>query len=166
MVRIVSGTASIVVYVLVIVAVVVAVVSTFIAARAVRLARESKRDYQRIANADGDVVDALLDRISAIDASTKTVEQLAELVQVTRDDLAHSLRHVAVVRFDAFRDVSGRSSFSIALLDDSGDGVIMTSLHGRSETQFIAKGITGGSSDSLSPEEIQAVEYALKGTNE
>ena len=160
-----SDSVSIVVYVLVLAAVVIAVASVFIAARAVRLARESRREYQRIVHADSDVVDALLDRISAIDASTKTVEQLAELIQVTRDDLAHSLRHVAVVRYDAFRDISGRSSFSIALLDDSGDGVIMTSLHGRSETQFIAKGITGGSSDSLSPEETQAVEYALKGTD-
>jgi hypothetical protein len=161
----VSDSVSIVVYVLVGVAVVIAVVSVVIAARAARLARESRREYQRIVHADADVVDALLDRISAIDASTKTVEQLAELVQVTRDDLAHSLRHVAVVRYDAFRDVSGRSSFSIALLDDSGDGVIMTSLHGRSETQFIAKGITDANADSLSPEEAQAVEYALKGTD-
>ena len=148
------------------IAVVIAVVSVFIAARSVRLARESRREYQRIVHADTDVVDALLDRISAIDASTKTVEQLAELVQVTRDDLAHSLRHVAVVRYDAFRDISGRSSFSIALLDDTGDGMIMTSLHGRSETQFIAKGITGGSAESLSPEEAQAVEYAMKGTDQ
>lgn len=160
-----SNSVSIVVYVLVAVAVAVAVVSVFIAARAARLARESRRDYQRIAHADTDVVDALLDRISAIDASTKTVEQLAELVQVTRDDLAHSLRHVAVVRYDAFRDISGRSSFSIALLDDSGDGIMMTSLHGRSETQFIAKGITSGNADSLSPEEVQAVEYALEGSD-
>jgi len=161
----VSDSVSIAVYFVVGFAVLIAVVSVFIAARAARLARESRREYQRIVHADTDVVDALLDRISAIDASTKTVEQLAELVQVTRDDLAHSLRHVAVVRYDAFRDVSGRSSFSIALLDDSGDGVIMTSLHGRSETQFIAKGITDAHADSLSPEEAQAVEYALKGTD-
>ena len=84
-------------------------------------------------------------------------------MQATRDDVAHSLRHVAVVRYDAFRDLSGRLSFSVALLDDSGDGMIMTSLHGRSEAQFIAKGVTKGSDEGLSPEEQQAVEYALKG---
>lgn len=153
----------VVLYALTGLSVLVAVVAVFIAARAQRTARDAGRDYQRIAHADSDVVDVLLDRISGIDAATKTVEQLAELVQATRDDVAHSLRHVAVVRYDAFRDLSGRLSFSVALLDDSGDGMIMTSLHGRSETQFIAKGVTKGSDEGLSPEEQQAVEYALKG---
>lgn len=158
-----TDTSAVVLYALTGVCVAVAVVAVFLAARAHRVARESRRDYQRIANADSDVVDVLLDRISGIDAATKTVEQLAELVQATRDDVAHSLRHVAVVRYDAFRDLSGRLSFSVALLDDSGDGMIMTSLHGRSETQFIAKGVTKAGTDGLSPEEQQAVEYALKG---
>ena len=108
-----------VLYALTGICVVVAFVAVFIAARAQRAAREAGRDYQRIANADSDVVDVLLDRISGIDAATKTVEQLAELIQATRDDVAHSLRHVAVVRYDAFRDLSGRLSFSVALLDDS-----------------------------------------------
>ena len=159
----VSESSAPVLYALTGICVVVAFVAVFIAARAQRAAREAGRDYQRIANADSDVVDVLLDRISGIDAATKTVEQLAELIQATRDDVAHSLRHVAVVRYDAFRDLSGRLSFSVALLDDSGDGMIMTSLHGRSETQFIAKGVTKADTEGLSPEEQQAVEYALKG---
>lgn len=141
--------------------VVVAVFAVVIAARANRVAREAKRDYMRIASADSDVVDTLLDRISGIDVSVKAVEKMAELLQATRDDLAHSLRHVAVVRYDAFRDLTGRLSFSVALLDDTGDGMIMTSLHGRSETQFFAKTITKASPEGLSPEEQQAVEHAL-----
>ncbi|MGB3674235.1 MAG: hypothetical protein WA988_07345, partial [Candidatus Nanopelagicales bacterium] len=73
-----------VLYGLTILCVLVAVFAVFIAARAQKVAREAKRDYQRIATADSDVVDVLLDRISGIDAATKTVEQLAELVQATR----------------------------------------------------------------------------------
>lgn len=163
MVAVVSDSTAPVLYGLTILCVLVAVFAVFTAARAQKVAREAKRDYQRIATADSDVVDVLLDRISGIDAATKTVEQLAELVQATRDDVAHSLRHVAVVRYDAFRDLSGRLSFSVALLDDTGDGMILTSLHGRSETQFIAKGVTQADPEGLSPEEQQAVEYALKG---
>ncbi len=163
MVTVVSDSTAPILYALTGVCVLVAVVAVFIAARAAKTAREAGRDYQRIANADSDVVDVLLARISGIDAATKTVEQLAELVQATRDDVAHSLRHVAVVRYDAFRDLSGRLSFSVALLDDTGDGMIMTSLRGRSETQLIAKGVTQGQPEGLSPEEQQAVEYALKG---
>ena len=163
MVAVVSDSTAPVLYGLTILCVLVAVFAVFIAARAQKVAREAKRDYQRIATADSDVVDVPPDRTPGLDAAPKTVEQLAELVQATRDDVAHSLRHVAVVRYDAFRDLSGRLSFSVALLDDTGDGMILTSLHGRSETQFIAKGVTQADPEGLSPEEQQAVEYALKG---
>lgn len=144
-------------------AVVVAVVAVAVAVRALQLARRAGRDYQRIAHADSDVVDVLLDRISSIDMATKTVEQLAELVQATRDDVAHTLRHVAVVRYDAFRDLAGRLSFSVALLNDAGEGMMLTSLRGRSETQFIAKAVTSGADDGLSAEEKEAITFAMKG---
>ena len=61
--------------------------------------------------------------------------------------------HVAVIRYDAFKDMGGRMSFSAALLDDQGDGVVITAINGRSETRAYAKGIKNGQSDNpLSPE--------------
>jgi hypothetical protein len=81
----------------------------------------------------------------------------AELAQ-TRADVASSLRHVAVVRYDAFEDLAGRLSFSAALLDDAGDGVVLTSINSRSETRTYAKGVSaGGSGHPRSPEEKEAV---------
>ena len=57
--------------------------------------------------------------------------------------------------------MGGRLSFSAALLDDSGDGLVLTSINGRSETRTYAKGVKAGESDhSLSPEEQQAIGYA------
>jgi len=80
-----------------------------------------------------------------------------------RSDLADALRHVAVVRYDAFPDMGGRLSFSVALLDDSGDGLVLTSINGRSETRTYAKGVKAGKSEhSLSPEESQALSFATK----
>ena len=82
-------------------------------------------------------------------------------VAQARADLGAALRHVAVVRYDAFDDLAGRLSFSAALLDDAGDGVVLTSINGRSETRSYAKGITaGGSGHPLSPEEKEAVARA------
>lgn len=81
-----------------------------------------------------------------------------------RADLADALRHVAVVRYDAFGDMGGRLSFTAALLDDAGDGLVLTSIHGRSEARTYAKGIKSGKSEqSLSPEEEQSIELAMKG---
>ncbi|MEI6623940.1 MAG: DUF4446 family protein [Actinomycetes bacterium] len=160
----VSGTVVVALIVVASLAAVVAVLSMVVAFMALRVARRSTREYRKIANADQDVVDALLDRISGIDASTKAVQDLAHLVQATRDDVAHTLRHVSVVRYDAFRDLSGRLSYSAALLDDTGDGIIFTSLRYRNETQYLAKGVAAGQVEGLSPEEEQAVTYALKGS--
>lgn len=76
-------------------------------------------------------------------------------------DLADAIRHVAVIRYDAFGDLGGRYSFSLALLDDDGDGLVLTSIHGRSETRTYFKGVRGGNSDDpLSPEEERAIAYA------
>lgn len=76
--------------------------------------------------------------------------------------LSQSLRHIAVVRFDAVDDVSRGESWSLALLDDAGDGVVLTSLLGRGDPSTYAKNIRGGESDlPLTQEERQAVDYAL-----
>ncbi|MFZ1362453.1 MAG: DUF4446 family protein [Candidatus Nanopelagicales bacterium] len=146
-----------------VVAVLVAVVAFSKAARASSEATKARRDYASIARADKDVVDVLLDRISEIDLLSKSVEELSESVKRTKNDLAHSLRHVAVVRFDAFGDQTGRRSFSAAVLDDNGDGIVLTGLQGRTESQAFAKGVTGGHAKGLSPEETEAISHALAG---
>lgn len=72
-----------------------------------------------------------------------------------------ALRHLSVVRYDAFGDVGGHLSWSVALLDDAGDGVVLTSIHGRREARTYAKSITGWSCEAqLSPEELEAVTHA------
>lgn len=72
-----------------------------------------------------------------------------------------ALRHLSVVRYDAFGDVGGHLSWSVALLDDAGDGVVLTSIHGRSEARTYAKTISTWSSEAqLSPEEEEAVAHA------
>jgi hypothetical protein len=89
------------------------------------------------------------------------VVALSSEVQRVRVDLADAIRHVAVVRYDAFNDMGGRMSFSAALLDDAGDGVVISSINGRTETRTYAKGVKGGTSEAeLSPEEVQVIGYA------
>jgi hypothetical protein len=81
--------------------------------------------------------------------------------------LAYAVRNVALVRYDAFDDMAGRMSFSVALLDDNGDGLTMTSIAGRTDTRVYAKGIQGGRSDhELSPEEDQAITAAIRSHTE
>lgn len=106
--------------------------------------------------------------LEAVARKTAAVEQLrGEVSSLEADvkslavDLGDAIRHVAVVRYDAFNDMGGRMSFSAALLDDAGDGVVISSINGRTETRTYAKGVKGGTSDAeLSPEETQVIGFA------
>jgi hypothetical protein len=72
------------------------------------------------------------------------------------------IRRVGLLRYDAFEDVGGRLSFSCALLDNFGTGVVLTSINGRQETRVYAKPVTvGNSSYNLSAEEQEAISQAL-----
>jgi hypothetical protein len=89
-----------------------------------------------------------------------TAEVTAELAALNAV-VATSLRHLAVVRYDAFGDMGGHLSWSMALLDDLGDGVVLTSIHGRSESRTYAKNVSAWTaSQQLSPEEEEAIGFA------
>src|SRR6478609_10177744 len=97
-------------------------------------------------------------------ALAEQVETVRDDVHGVRRDLRQSLRNVAVVRYDAFGDMGGRLSFSCAIVDDLGDGLVISSIHARGESRTYAKGVVGGrSSITLTPEEQQALASATQG---
>jgi hypothetical protein len=76
-----------------------------------------------------------------------------------------AVRDVAIVRYDALSEMSGQLSFSLALLNAMGDGVVLSSINGRAETRTYAKPVVAGQGQQeLSPEEAQAVHSARLGT--
>lgn len=82
-------------------------------------------------------------------------------VHALRSEVSDALRHLAVVRYDAFGDMGGHLSWSLALLDDGGNGVVLTSIHGRSDARTYAKNVTDWSCEQqLSPEEEEAIKFA------
>lgn len=98
--------------------------------------------------------------------------ELTSKVQLTHRDLvkrveaidaAYALRNVALVRYDAFNAMSGRMSFSVAMLDDGGDGITLSAIAGATDTRVYAKGVLGWLGESeLTPEEKQAVKAAMR----
>ncbi|WP_030483480.1 DUF4446 family protein [Nocardioides aequoreus] len=89
------------------------------------------------------------------------VQALRREVAALRREGAQSMRHVAVVRYDAFTDTGGQLSWSLALLDDAGSGVLLTSIQGRAESRTYAKSIADWKCDQqLSPEEQDALSHA------
>ncbi len=96
-----------------------------------------------------------------LDAVPADVQGLRQEVSALRLEVSDALRHLSVVRYDAFGDMGGHLSWSVALLDDAGSGLVLTSIHGRSESRTYAKNVAGWSSEAvLSPEEQEAIAAA------
>jgi hypothetical protein len=81
-----------------------------------------------------------------------------------RSDVAKAVCRVGMVRYDAFAEMAGRTSFSVALLDLTGQGLVLSAINTRSEARVYAKNILNDRSDvQLSPEEKEAIDRALHG---
>lgn len=100
-------------------------------------------------------------RTDPVDGLPADVHGLRQEVATLAAESRQTFRHLAVVRYDAFGDMGGHLSWSLALLDDQGDGVVLTSIHGRSDARAYAKSVSRWASDTqLSPEEEEAIASA------
>jgi len=76
--------------------------------------------------------------------------------------LRETLAHRAVVRYDAYNELSGQQSVSIALLDHEQSGIVLSCIHHRDQARVYVKAMQGGQPElELSPEEAEAVRLAL-----
>jgi hypothetical protein len=77
-------------------------------------------------------------------------------------ELRGTIAHRALVRYDAYNELSGHQSLSIALLDEERSGIVLSCIHHRDQARVYAKQVTGGQGElELSPEEAEAVRIAL-----
>lgn len=130
-----------------------------------RRLNQAVRHYDRITRGvDGGDLKSILERelwriqeaLEKTDALTGRADQMAATLE-------RCVQRVGLVRFNPFQDTGGDQSFSIALLDGRGDGLVLTGMYGRKETRFYAKPVqAGGSSHTLSPEESQAIQQARR----
>jgi Protein of unknown function (DUF4446) len=87
----------------------------------------------------------------------------ARLARV-EERLDGAIAYHGLVRYDAYNEMSGRQSTSIALLDARGSGIVVSSIHHRDQARFYAKQVVEGQGTlELSPEEQEAIRVALAG---
>jgi Protein of unknown function (DUF4446) len=96
------------------------------------------------------------------------VEDVAETLNgrlaTAEDRLDGAIAYRAMVRYDAYNEMSGQQSTSIALLDARRSGVVVSSIHHRDQARMYAKQVVDGRAElPLSPEEEEAVRIALGG---
>ncbi|WP_375487449.1 DUF4446 family protein [uncultured Jatrophihabitans sp.] len=151
----------------------VALVAAYVALRTLAKLRRATTIIARgTRGPDGQM--SLVELTERNSARTEVVaEEIADLRAMVADGLhagppkpvegrQGALENLALVRYDAFGEMSGRLSFSLALLDGKGDGVTISAIAGSSDTRVYAKGVADGKGEhELTPEEQQAVSSAL-----
>ena len=112
----------------------------------------------------------LVAHAAALDASFRTLhdyvsevaERLDGRLAVAEERLDGAIAHCGLIRYDAYNEMSGRQSTTIALLDSKRSGVVLSSIHHRDQARLYAKQISEGSAElRLSPEEEEALRLAL-----
>jgi len=100
-------------------------------------------------------------RIENLEESENTIKK--DIEGIKQEDLTH-IQRVGLIRFNPFDDTGGNQSFALALLDDHGDGTVISSLHSRESTRVYGKPVKNFSESGFefSAEEKQAIEMAKK----
>ncbi|HEX5309442.1 MAG TPA: DUF4446 family protein [Solirubrobacteraceae bacterium] len=129
------------------------------------------RSAQRLVLGDGGARDVVAHSASlqqAFEALQSYVGDVGQRLDERLDEidqrLAGAISRRSLVRYDAYNELSGQQSMSIALLDEHGSGVVLSCIHHRDQARLYAKQVLRGSSElEFSPEELQAVSTALAG---
>jgi hypothetical protein len=99
--------------------------------------------------------------VASVGDVARRVDELATRTTTLEGLQRRAVQRVGLVRFNPFDDTGGNQSFALALLDEAGDGVVMSSLHSRTGTRVYAKAVAGGTSEAaLSDEEAEALRVA------
>jgi hypothetical protein len=114
---------------------------------------------------EGDLVRHAADLDQAFAALRDYVEDVAQRLDGrlagAEGGVHRSISHRGLVRYDAYNEMSGRQSLSIALLDPSCSGIVLSSIHHRDQARIYAKQVVDGRGElELSPEEQEAVRLA------
>lgn len=128
-----------------------------------RLAR-IRRTYARMLDGvpHGDLLALVSRQIQSVKELQRATDLIARETAQVRQRVSSAVRTVGFARYDAFPDVGGQLSFSTALLDEAGDGVVLTTINGRTNSRSYAKAVRGGQSEyQLSGDERAAIAMAM-----
>jgi hypothetical protein len=100
-----------------------------------------------------------LDRVRRV---ARDLDDVSTRTTAVERELRRTLGRVGLVRYNPYEDTGGNQSFALAILDASGDGFVVNSLHARAGTRVYAKTVSQGRADvALSDEEAEALRQAL-----
>ena len=148
----------------------IAVVAAAVAVLAVVLLVVALRDLRRLRSAQSvllggaqrDLADFAVSLQARVDDLHRAVDEVAAAIARVDRRADATLSRTAVVRYDAYEGAGGRQSASVAFLDSSRTGVVVSAIQGRDYARVYVKELDQGKAViALSPEEQEAVERAM-----
>lgn len=107
--------------------------------------------------------DTLITRIQQVDTLLESEKKNRENIEAISDSLKNTFQKIGMVKYDAFHEMGGKLSFSLALLDQKNDGFIINAMHSREGCYTYIKEILNGNSIIvLAEEEKEALNIAMK----
>ena len=130
----------------------------------VRMAKLKKSYRAFMEGKDGhSLEDILLKRFQQMEDVLSSEEENKAKIQMVLDHLDHTYQKVGLVKYNAFNEMGGKLSFSLALLNRKNDGFILNAMHSREGCfTYIKEIIDGNSIIMLADEEKEALDMALK----
>jgi hypothetical protein len=111
----------------------------------------------------GDLVDFAVSLQGRVDGLHRALDEVTAALGRLERRVDSTVSRLAVVRYDAYEQTGGHQSASVALLDASRSGVVLSAIQGRDYARIYVKELDGGrAAVSLSPEEQEAVERAMR----
>ncbi|MEQ8197408.1 MAG: DUF4446 family protein [Clostridiaceae bacterium] len=152
-----------IIYIIIAMAIVIALLFIMVIVAFKSLSRVEKRFKKMMRGMNNNnLEEVVLGYLDKVDEANKNSLEAIKLGELLERKFKKSVQKVAVIRYKAFEDVGSDLSFSIALLDDNNDGVVLTGIYGRNESTAYAKPIDKGISRyDLSEEEITALNKAI-----
>ena len=130
----------------------------------IKMSRLNKRYRKMMAGMENvNIERLLLEHIEEVRQAVTKVNNLDEKCRRLDDITITTIQNVGMVRFNAFEDTGSDLSFALALLDQKKNGIVLSSIYGRSESRVYAKPVVGGESTyHLTAEEKAALNKSLE----
>jgi hypothetical protein len=126
------------------------------------LRRVRKAQLILVGGGKEDLVDFAVSLQTRIDDLHRAVDQISSALGQVDRRVDDTVSKTAIVRYDAYENSGGHQSASVAMLDSSRTGVVLSAIQGRDYARIYVKELDQGhASVALSPEELEAVERAM-----
>lgn len=134
---------------------------------ALRLRGLARPFEELVHGADANDISVLKAQVQAVERNRARIEEILSYTRHLRTQAMNAIQGIGFLRYDAFDDIRGQQSFSLCLLDAHLNGLLITSIAGRTDSRAYAKPVRQGQCEAaMSDEESRAIALARDSLND